>query len=956
MSRPSDEKKRARRGYALITIVVVTVLIVLGAGVLLVIGKESEITGINQKRETEAYGAAMAGVQWMLANLSDTEGQNLARSVAKGTATVIAPFGVTLHPFNGNDRYAGVGVAPPAVGVSNTHWTAFGEGHYGLLAAVDTLDRNRSVLIRAIGIVRGMQVVLEANLQLNFLEQVSGALIGCFADDFQIRFYDQEGPYDYVGNFRIDGAGGVPFGMSADHNRMNGLARSGASSTPAADPSYVQGRIWRGTQSLRGGALASGVSNLFGGVQGTNQIDTGLGPSGLWLMNPYISNDPRIADAFTFDAKGLALGAGGFVFTGAAAGGIINDATATRQRGLPLIAFIDGPSVVANSDGGFLAQSVWGGRKDDDARKGFYACDNHGAGNTINGATEACVKGSLGDTGPNWTNAAVNHSGRAWGFIQSIHRQCTGSGSSIDPNTGSPFLSAANPNGIKCAPGFEWLENVAACLILPQTIAKNQGTNALRPTGDGVGTNNFEGCHPGCLIATDIDGNNSIGNEDRPFRSVCINLDASTLHAYGPGALIDKGTGSPFTDARTHYGTSWKDWNISKGIVDAGDNTTGARFADAGGVIRPAGAIAELGNGQFITRLDMSDRGPLGTCEQNCLAFGWGKDVTYGAHRTDIGSPGVQGTQADPSCVARVPDLNGGTKLEVCNMDYDNDGFLDRKTYALISAYREECADPRDGLAWAPTFNISSSNTNIVGGCVNDLPNFVKRPPPVSDFCEGGQDSALREAIDEIRGQAKSVSTDVFNKNGSNLTDGDGWFGGARCHMGDQRFGGDALTHPHTGNIAALPDTDVDRLGHPDYWIEDSCPNPVVIRLATNANVNVGKVCGCGVVIFNDNTLMFNNQSTFLWRGLVLWDMKTAGKELRISGSGAGTFVVEGATLLTGVQGMQFNVQKNVASGNSVTNPANGETVKMSFRNNPRAIADAFRAIQPPVRGVRRLQ
>jgi hypothetical protein len=692
-----------------------------------------------------------------------------------------------------------------------------------------------------------MQVVLEANLRLNFAQSVPAALIGCFSEDFQISFEDSEGPYDYVGNFRIDGAGGVPLGMAADHNRMNGFARTGASSTPSADPGYVQGRVWRGTQTLRGRPAASGVSNRFGGTQSANLLDTGLGPATQWLANPYIVNDPRIADALNFNVKGLALGAGGIVFESGTTG-VINDLTAQRQRGFPLIAYKVSPSAAntTNAAGGFLAQSAWGNTGDDKARKGFYGCNSVVAPLTINQATELCVKGTSGNVGPDWSSTGVNASGRAFGIIQSIHRQCTGSGSSINPLTGSPFVDATStPNGIACSTRFEWLENVAACLILPRNVANNAGTNALRPAGDSNNANNFEGCHPGCLIATDIDDNGSLGNEDRPFRSVCINLDAENLTAYGPGVLPAKGNGAPFAGALNRYGTKWRDWNVSKGI-DADNAATAARFADAAAIIRPAGAIVERGNGHFITRLDMTDRGPLGTCEQNCLTFGWGKDGTYGAHRTDIASPGTVGTESDRNCVARVPNHGGGTVLEACNFDYNNDGFLDRKSYALSSSYREECADPRDGVAWGPTFNISSSNTNIANGCVNDLPNFTKRPPPITAFCDDGNDAEIREALDEIIGQAKSIATNKLIKNQPNLDDGDGWFGGARCHMGNnQRFGGSPLTHPHSGNLAGL---------------------------------------------------------------------------------------------------------------NTVVNSNNQETVKMYFRNNPRAISDAFKAIQPPIRAVRRLQ
>lgn len=980
----TSEVSAPRRAYALMSIIVMTTLIVVGAGILLVIGREADLTGIKETRSTESYGVATAGLQWMLANMSSNAGRDAAVLAATGTSNVINPGSVTLHPFNATDEWAGVGVAPPAVGTSNTDWIAFGRGHYGLLAAIDPLDRTRSVLIRSIGIVGDTQVVLETNLSLNITQTVPSGFTGCFDAAFQITYYDQEGPYDYTGNFRIDGIKGVPMAISADHNRINGLARDdpGPGVTPAFDVTYVRGRQWRGTQTLRGGPLASGVANGFGGTQAANLLDTGSAPMAGWDNNPYIANDPRIVDSFNTGAgpKGLGLGANGAVY--ASTGTPDVSAAATQPRGTPIIAFIGAPSAAqtATANGGLLAQTNWGGEKDDKARKGFYACDNHGGANgTINLATEVCVKGSAGAGAADWGNNAVNHSGRGYGFIQSIQRQCTGSGNSINTETGSPFYDALNnTNGIRCARGFEWLENAAACLILPATVSAQNGSNALRPAEDAGGAaNNFRGCHPGCLIATDIDNDGDLDAQDRPFRSVCVNLDASVASTYGPGALPGKAGGAyagatdPYDpDGAGALGSSWAAFQTNAAVltgptltaIDAGTPGTDASFVFADlTTVRLAGAVTERGNGAFITRLDMSDRGPLGTCEQNCLAYGWGRDFTYGAHRTDLyGSPGAAGSAGDTNCVALVPDhAAAGETLEVCNFDYDYDGFVDRKSYALSSSYREECTDAHDGVAYAPAFNISSSNPNLGGtGCSNAMPNMAAgvTAQRIVPFCEGN-DQEIREAIAELASQATVITSANLNNSGADLADGDGWFGGARCHMGDaQTFGGAALTHPHGGNLTGLDGDDVDRLGHPDYWIEDTCPDPVVLRIDTSANINVGKVCGCGIIIFTDNALMFSGPATFLWRGLVIWDLKTAGKELRIDNSGAGTFVVEGAVLLTGVHEMEFKITKNVAGGATVSNPADQRTVKQLYRLNEQAITDAFSAIRAPVRSVRRLR
>lgn len=947
-------------------VIVMSVLMLAGAAFLVTIGRENDQLAIQQKRATEAYGVATAGLQWMLANMSNAAGRDSAVLAATGTATTVEPGALNLFPFNADDAFAGVGSAPPTKGTSNASWTAMGNGHYGLLAAIDPLDRKRSVLIRAVGVVGLSQVVLETNLKLNIAQVVPSGITGCFPSDFQITFYDQEGPYDYTGNFRMDGGVGVPLAISADHNRINGLARdTGTNNTPAVpvDGTYVRGRQWRGTQSLRIQALASGVANRFGGTQSTNLFTNGLSPLPLWQSNAYLGNDPRIADSFTAGAGagGLALGDSGLSYnSGAAAGSVDLSAAATRQRGLPIIAFIGAPATanVSAALGGFLGQAQWGSAKDDEARKGFYACDNHGGeGGTMNAATEVCTKGSSGAGAPDWSDNAVNHSGRGYGFVQSILRQCTGSGSSIDPLNGSPFRSATNANGIDCTNGFEWLENAAACLVLPRTVANANGSNALRALEDAGGTaNNFQGCHPGCLLATDISGDGAISNEDRPFRSVCVNLDAASVTSYGPGVFSEKGDGKPFAGVANPYGAGWRAWNIAAGIADTDidNNGTPARFASSAGTVRLGGAVREKGNGMFITRLDMSDRGPLGTCEQNCLAYGWGKDVTYS-------TPATAGSTADRNCTASVPAHAGsGTTVEACNMDFDLDGFLDRKSYALSSSYREECADPHDGVAWAPAFNISSSNTNLAGaGCLNDMPGraAATKPLRIVPFCDDGNDADLREGIDELAAQAKNITSNELNKSTANLDDGAGWFGGARCHMGTgATFGGAGVTHPHVGNLSGLNANDLDRLGHEDYWIEDTCPNPVVLKLDTNANINVGKVCGCGVLIFTDNTILFNNKSTFLWRGIVIWDMKTAGKELSISGGDSGTFVIEGAALLAGVRGMQIKITKNVAAGTTIANNTSGESVKQLYHMNPQALNDAFSAVKTPVRTMRRLR
>ena len=871
------------RGYALMLVVVSTLLVVTASAIALAIAREGSIAAINETRAASAHAAATTGLQWMLTNLSSAGGKSAvvqAATSTMGTATRVLPGPKNLYRFNPDAQYAGVPTAPPAVGTSTADWTSFGTGHYGLLGGIDPLDQTRSVLIRAIGVVGAAQIVLETNLQLTPTQNLPSGITGCFPSNFQMTFYDQEGPYDYTGNFRMDGTLGVPLAISADHDRINGLARTpDAAITIAADATYRQGVRWRGQQNLRSTTPATNVGNIFGGTRGSNFFSDGTGPFANWTKNPYLSNDPRLVDVFdTADMRGLGLGAGGGFFTGVAGATLdTTSAGVTRQRGLPLIAFTSAPSAAATTaaNGGFLGQSAWATAGDDDARKGFYGCYNAGGTDaTLNDATNVCLVGTTTATAnPDWGTSSVNQSGRAWGFAQSVLRQCTGSGNAINPVDGTPWWHPTNnPNGIRCSNGFEWLENFAACLIVPRASAQSagRGTNALRDDNpnsatkefdDGNDTNNFSGCHPGCLVGTDVDADGDVDDGDRPFRSVCVNLDASAVATYGPGMIDSRLQTTSGTRGSSAFRTiaeaannataqRWTDYNVSKGVPDVSDttNTRATRFQGADGVVRIGGVIQERGNPALITRFDMSDRGPLGTCEQNCLAYGFGKDRTYGAHRNTttthytsapidattsdvgLGSLSRPGTVGDKNCVAEVPShtQSGAPVVQHCNWDSDYDGILDRVSFALNSAYREECVAKQDGIAWSPAFDISSENTslNVVGGCVNELPGMHPDTTPmvIAPFCENGSDVELRADVDRIVSAAQSVQPSALNNSTGRLTDGDGWWGGAKCHMGSGvTF--DGATHdtktPHSGNLSGLSTSDTDELGRPDYWIED---------------------------------------------------------------------------------------------------------------------------------------
>ncbi|MDP2339878.1 MAG: hypothetical protein Q8O67_02885 [Deltaproteobacteria bacterium] len=1034
-----------RRGYALMAVVVVTVLILSGASILLLIGKDSAITSIEEKRSTEAHGIAIAGIEWMLGNIASQGAKDQAVEVALSTTagvnfigapTLAIPVGSKkIYRFDPSSKLGGVPTSPPAVGTSNADWTALGNGHFGLTVTIDPLDTRRSILIRSIGIVADKVLILESNLILNIVQTVPAGITGCFDAAFEVKFDDKEGPYDRIGNIRYNGGTGVPFALSSDHNRMNGLAREKDADEPSItgiDGTYIQGRKWRGLQSLRSNTGALGclsgtqsvlcpaVTNRFGGTQTLNLRNDNVGPLALWEKNPYIANDPRIVDAFDGVAGGgpggLRLGLDGFVFDSVPTTGFTTGTTVTDQRGFPIIAYEVHPTAQTNANGGFLIEPDWAGDKDAEAKRGFYACDSNASdGDTVCPGTPPvcppgvsdggdghieCLVGKSDGTEASWTDGDVQAAGRAWGFIQSTLRQCTGSGDSIDVVTGSPwFHKTNNPNGVRCANGFQWLENVAACLIVPPNAARSAALSSNNPrdafssaSPASSDANNFKGCHPGCLIATDVDLSGAITNEDRPFRSACINL-ASGLSTYGPGALPAKGAGrfdATYREGGVGTTQRWQKYNQDRTtnvtlLAEIIDGTTPAKFFPAGATSTQllGGAVAERGNGSLITRLDMTDRGPLGSCEQNCLAYGWGRDQTWGAHRngesvvfstaaassTVVIGTSTAATTSDRNCSALVPDFSGtGTApsfvSETCNMDADLDGLMDRRSYALSSSYREECADPHDGMAWGPAFNISSGNTNLTGtGCSNRMPGMSADTAPTRllPFCEDGNDTDLQEGVALLENLAVVVNSGEFNKTG--LDNGAGWFGGARCHMGEDMGSFAAnngfpavpdFNHSHAGAIASLNSNDLDRLGKPDYWMEDECPAPVVLRMDSNAEVNVKKVCGCGVLIITENSLRFSSGSHFLWRGVVIWNMKTAGKELQIRGSGDSSFIVEGAMLMTGKEGMQIRVDKDLTN-NNIGNAAKG-TVKMMFNLNPRAIEDAFTKIKLPVRTIRRIQ
>jgi len=731
----------------------------------------------------------------------------------------------------------------------------------------------------------------------------------------------------------------------------------------------------------------------------------------------------------------------------------------TQKKGLPVIAYMSAPGG-SPSASTLLGQAEWQGRNDNRADMGFYACRSNRT--DMLSAVEECIKGNVGTSTssginpPNWAapNGPVNTSGRAWNIVTDVVRQCTGSGRSVDTQNGRPWQSLDNPNGIKCSRGFEWLENVAACLIVPRSVMEavhfNSGTSTMTgfnsakpvPAGDPDGVrNDFDGCHPGCLLAVDTDGNQVLDEPDRPFRSSCINLDPVTSTVYGPGAIEDNlmipsiggergfptlidpagspgkfaagadritgipgsspgynGTSQSLTNlgqtkayaprARTIAGPSrWFIFNrqtlpvVGTTSSTAGGNKPGTfkrihpvtRAAITPGVV--GGFVREIGNPAFIARLDLSDRGPLGTCEQNCLAYGYGQDVTYGAHRTNnatdpnpVPAPaGAIATDTDRACWAKVPKQTAASATsttyvnEVCNLDYNLDGLLDRKSYALISSYREECASPNVGVPYAPAVDISSDNDTLLGdGCLNRLPNHLSSVAPtyLTNFCDGDNDAAFNQAVTELSAAARTITQrQLLNQNGGALAVNDGWFGNAKCHVGTA-YKINGLTHTHTGTAAQLPLTDLDRLEHQDFWIEDRCPDPVILRITVNGQMRASQTCGCGILIIENGGLTMARDAFFMWRGLVIWNLKdTITRSIDLTRARGTTLYIDGAMVVTGGAQLVVNINKDGETRILTTpDPSDPQTTKIMFRLNRRAIDEAFRSFQTPVRTIRRLR
>ena len=131
----------------------------------------------------------------------------------------------------------------------------------------------------------------------------------------------------------------------------------------------------------------------------------------------------------------------------------------------------------------------------------------------------------------------------------------------------------------------------------------------------------------------------------------------------------------------------------------------------------------------------------------------------------------------------------------------------------------------------------------------------------------------------------------------------------------------------------------------------------MIIKVDSNANMNIGKVCVCGILIMPSQSITIGSNSHLLWRGLIIWDMKQPGKELQLNGNNDSTFVIDGGMLMAGTVGMQIRVNKSVTNPVATVDKSKVTgTAKQLYRYNPQAVIDAFTAVPLPVRAIRRVR
>ena len=127
------------RAYTLIAVLLLAIIVSVGAASIIFSNREGTFTSLVDKRDGEAYACAVAGLSWAMGTLHDATGTTALASASGGTTR--AAYGVNIHKWDANDPYAGIGTAPPARGVSNSDWIAYGDrGHYGLTAFTSPLE------------------------------------------------------------------------------------------------------------------------------------------------------------------------------------------------------------------------------------------------------------------------------------------------------------------------------------------------------------------------------------------------------------------------------------------------------------------------------------------------------------------------------------------------------------------------------------------------------------------------------------------------------------------------------------------------------------------------------------------------------------------------------------------------------------------------------------------------
>ncbi|MBI5494653.1 MAG: hypothetical protein HY904_06455 [Deltaproteobacteria bacterium] len=874
--------RRARqRGFGLVlTIAVGAAVLAAGAAAFSVMRTEVQASNA-ELASTRAYAHMMAGLAHAAAalNANQATAESQLKAAMAGSAASLGSL--ALKPFNAS--------SPDLSGK-----VAFDDGDYSVYVADDpadrdgdvTLDSNKRFVLRVVGRHRGSESAGEFEVNLPFLANLPGAFVGCFAGNTSgVKWVSEQGPLAGLARFRIDGYTTLPSNkgqhaivLNRDFQRMNGLAQC---------------------------------------IDGTDSppCPTNRNPRLFYPPSTTADQDPRR-------------------FASAGVGGV----GTAHPYDQVLIGYRGGPTATDNYE------AQWAAQKDDEARKGIYACDNHATDTTSPPHKDAAYNCSMGaalNGAPNWADNNANHSGLSWNVIQSVVRHCRGNGRY---GIGSHYLQ------VRCDTGYKYLENVAACLILPPElrtyVQKNATLGGTPPAAwgpDGVvgGTDNYreDDGAPNTAVGTNLAGclsGTTTCNQEGDFRldfgecndacvigtwtgsdsntyplSACINLDSAGQHTYG----FASGTNNSATCSPPATGSAHDDH------VTASGHTTGWCVYN------------EVGSNNFLMRLDLTDQGPLGTCDTNCLqrvaeqTTGGGCTVP-----TNAGMPAPGDVDANERCVAdgltpgtgysnprNLVQFSGWTGRK--NWDSNGDGTDDARSFALFSKPATWLQHPNHRLNWLP-----SNSTNVWTGS------------SFADYCDptSGAQTEMVNLLDSLSTSAATVFDDGTNTNGA-VTSGTTRYVGLSA--GKSKDGADHTADCH------FTDT-VDEYGRADPWMDPTQCKPYVVQTASGLNINAGgKICGCGLLLVKGSggsgSIALSGQ--LLWYGLIVVYSSAANLTLNHNSSGTSpypsSFYLEGGFLGVG-SGTSTNL--------NMSTKLNSLTAGMSnhIRYNPVAISEALSKTQ----------